>query len=201
MANGYHVGQHTCRTTPWLEKVLSDNAGLGQWFSNSVALWNHLDNLKKKLLTLSSIPRHSGFTGTNVVSAHTSLKAPWVILTCSKVWEALVEENTFSLSFDFWYHLSLGIQGPPVWEAWNKREQILDFWLLRSRLEDKFVFKMQKHQKETRVASPYYRAETHMVQLTGTSSSWVMFVRTRKSCIRITGRNCIITWISMACKH
>lgn len=40
-----------------------------------------------------------------------------------------------------------------------------------------------------------------MVQLIGTSSSWVMFVSTRKSCIRITGRNCIMTWISMACKH
>lgn len=38
-------------------------------------------------------------------------------------------------------------------------------------------------------------------QLIGTSSSWVIFVRTRKSCIRITGRNCIMTWISMACKH
>lgn len=31
--------------------------------------------------------------------------------------------------------------------------------------------------------------DTHMVQLTATSSSWVTFVRTLNSCIRITGRN------------
>lgn len=48
VANGYHIGQPECRTTPWLEKVLSDNTGLGQWFSNSVALWNRLENFKKK---------------------------------------------------------------------------------------------------------------------------------------------------------
>lgn len=90
-----HIGQPECRT-PWLEKVLSDNTGLGQWVSNSVALWNRLENFKKKKKMLSSTPRYSDFVGMNVVWAQTSLKAPQVILTCSQVLEPLVEKNTFS---------------------------------------------------------------------------------------------------------
>lgn len=47
----------------------------------------------------------------------------------------------------------------------------------------------------------YYNIEIYMVQLMGTLFLWVMFVRIRKSCIRIIGRNCIMIWIFMVCKY
>lgn len=80
--------------------------------SQTLALWNHLENFKKKILMLCSTPRYSGFTGMKVVWAQSSLKDRQVILTCSQVLEPLVEENTLRFSCGFWYHLSLVIQVP-----------------------------------------------------------------------------------------
>lgn len=131
---------HDCRKFCWTTLVK------GQWFSNSVALWNHLGNLQK-ILKLNSTTRDSVLIGMKCGLAEEILQVPQVILTCSKVLEPLVKENMLSLSYDLWYIYPWGYKSPSLKETKENGYEISDSGVLI--WNNQFIFKMNTKGNKT----------------------------------------------------